>query len=481
MNEQNYSNNEIKGSSKKKKYRELISEEENARLHLMLYTAIIAGVVIVIFYFCVKRYDGIAEGWHTLMGILQPIIIGFIMAYLMNPIMKFFEKRFHRLVNRTGVEMTREKQKKTNKIIRGISSVIAIIILIGIVILFLYIVIPQFVDTINDLVNNIHEKIVGVIDWVDQLTGGRFATQLESARNDQNIDNTLNKAINFVKDYLNLGDNKTMFQTLAEWGMTAGKFIVNILIGIFVAVYVLMDKEKMKCQIKKLTYCIFPAKAGNFVIDVARKADELFYGFIIGKLIDSAIIGVICYFCMLIMRMPYPVVCSFIVGITNIIPVFGPYIGAVPTVTLIFVTDPMKGIYFLIYIIVLQQIDGNLIGPKILGQSTGISSFWVVVAITIGGGLFGIPGMIIGVPLMALILYIISRIGNYFLKRRKLPVNTRLYGQLYHVDAATGAMIMKTPDQDRDKKKALHLFNVKKLKKNIDAINSKVEDKKENK
>jgi predicted PurR-regulated permease PerM len=176
-------------------------------------------------------------------------------------------------------------------------------------------------------------------------------------------------------------------------------------------------------------------------MEIYRKAADIFYGFLIGKLIDSAIIGLICYVVMMILRMPYPLLVSVIIGVTNIIPVFGPYIGAVPTVIIIFLTEPMQGIYFLIFVIILQQVDGNIIGPKILGDSTGLSSFWVVVAIVVGGGLFGFPGMLLGVPTMALLYYLIGRFSKYLLRKRNLPVETEDYVNLERVDLQNNTMI----------------------------------------
>nr|MCR4798648.1 AI-2E family transporter [Lachnospiraceae bacterium] len=236
-------------------------------------------------------------------------------------------------------------------------------------------------------------------------------------------------------------------------GYGIGKFIVNIIIGIFVSVYVLMEKEKFKGQVKKLIYGVFSPHHGNTIMEVLRKANDIFFGFIIGKIIDSFIIGIICYVVMCLIGMPYAVLTSVIIGVTNIIPVFGPYIGAIPTVIIIFLTDPWMGIYFLIFVLILQQIDGNLIGPKILGDSTGISSFWVVLAIVVGGSLFGFMGMLLGVPTMALIYYIIGRMSNFLLRKRQLPEDTDRYLDLDHVDEETGKLITKDPEEEQKKER----------------------------
>ena len=178
-----------------------------------------------------------------------------------------------------------------------------------------------------------------------------------------------------------------------------------------------------------------------------RKADDVFGGFFIGKIIDSLIIGCICFVGLAILRMPYVALVSVIVGVTNIIPFFGPYIGAIPSVILIFLVDPMKGLYFIIFIIVLQQVDGNVIGPKILGNTTGLSPFWVIFAILLFGGSFGVIGMLFGVPIFAVLYYIIKRVVEHVLKKRRLPEGTDEYIELDTVDTVTNEVKMKATEE----------------------------------
>ena len=171
------------------------------------------------------------------------------------------------------------------------------------------------------------------------------------------------------------------------------------------------------------------------ILHLTKKSNEIFGGFIIGKIIDSMIIGVLCFFGLTLLKMPYILLISVIVGVTNVIPFFGPYIGAIPSAVLILLNDPIKGLYFLIFILVLQQLDGNVIGPKILGNSTGLSAFWVVFSILIAGGLFGIPGMLLGVPTFAVIYYIISMVVNRKLRKKQLPTDTDSYDEQGYVQA----------------------------------------------
>ena len=171
------------------------------------------------------------------------------------------------------------------------------------------------------------------------------------------------------------------------------------------------------------------------ILHLTIKSNEIFGGFIIGKIIDSAIIGVLCFAGLSILNMPYTMLVSVIVGVTNVIPFFGPYIGAIPSAILILLAEPKMGIYFIIFIIALQQFDGNVLGPKILGDSTGLSAFWVVFSILIGGGLFGVPGMILGVPTFAVVYYIVGMLVNNKLEKKKLPVKTDAYDEYSYVES----------------------------------------------
>ena len=210
--------------------------------------------------------------------------------------------------------------------------------------------------------------------------------------------------------------------------------LFHAVIGVIVSVYILFGKETFINQSKKATYAIFPTERANLLIHIAVKTNEIFGGFIIGKIIDSIIIGILCFIGTSLLNMPYAMLVSVIVGMTNVIPFFGPYIGAIPSAVLIALADPMKGVYFLIFILLLQQFDGNILGPKILGNSTGLSAFWVIVSILLGGGLFGILGMLFGVPAFAVIYYIVKLFLDNQLEKKKLPTESECYNGDSYVD-----------------------------------------------
>jgi predicted PurR-regulated permease PerM len=218
------------------------------------------------------------------------------------------------------------------------------------------------------------------------------------------------------------------------------KTVLNFLIGIIAMIYIMSIQESLVGQSKKIIYAIFPAKKGNVIIDTVRKSNKIFGGFVIGKIIDSAIIGVIAYVGCLLMKMPSALLVAFIIGVTNVIPFFGPFIGAVPSIALVLIQSPIHALYLAIFILILQQVDGNIIGPKILGESTGLSAFWVLTSILIAGGLFGFFGMLLGVPVFAVIYYIIQQILNYRMKTRNLSEKTEEYISLVEIDEKTNEM-----------------------------------------
>ena len=240
--------------------------------------------------------------------------------------------------------------------------------------------------------------------------------------------------------------------------LTVGVFnivseLFNLLIGLIVSVYVLFSKEVFMRQTKKMVYALLTPHNANLVLHFTKKSNEIFGGFIIGKVIDSAIIGVLCFVGLSLLKMPYVLLVSVIVGVTNVIPFFGPYIGAIPSAILIFLTNPLQGLYFLIFILVLQQVDGNLIGPKILGNSTGLSAFWVIFAILLGGGLFGFLGMLMGVPTFAVIYYIIQMIINHKLERKNLPQESDYYDEYSYVDDQGNYILSEQHDERKEKDK----------------------------
>ena len=287
-----------------------------------------------------------------------------------------------------------KKKEKAKTVSRCAGVILALVVLITIVTTLINMLIPELITSIRNLIFTLPAQINQLVKQMNhiQLDDSAMTTMLKNAMNEastslQNWMRTdlLNK-VNEVMTHLTVG----LYTLVME--------LFHAVIGVIVSVYILFGKETFINQSKKATYAIFPTERANLLIHIAVKTNEIFGGFIIGKIIDSIIIGILCFIGTSLLNMPYAMLVSVIVGMTNVIPFFGPYIGAIPSAVLIALADPMKGVYFLIFILLLQQFDGNILEPKILGNSTGLSAFWVIVSILLGGGLFGILGMLFGVP-----------------------------------------------------------------------------------
>ncbi len=409
-------------------------------------TSVLVICLCILFFFLIYRYNGFAAGWKKLTTILQPIIIGIVIAYLINPIMVFFETYLMR-----WIEPKMKKKEKAKKLCRTIATFGALLVFILIIVLLLVMLIPQLVESIQGLVTTLPAEVQNLINKTNKYLSG------DSEMADF-LENTLVYATNYVRDWAmnDLLPKSNAYLTSITSGLIGFfKVLLNIVVGLIVSVYLLFSKETFIGQLKKILYAIFKPRKANIIVETARKSNEIFGGFISGKILDSAIIGVLCYIVLMFMKMPYTVLVSVIVGVTNVIPFFGPFIGAVPSFLIIVLANPIQGIYFLIFIFILQQIDGNIIGPTILGDSTGLSPFWVVFAIMVGGGLFGFIGMLLGVPVFAVIYYIVEKLVNYFLQRRNLPRESEQYIEVERVNTTTNELqyLKKTPKKKRRKEK----------------------------
>ncbi len=384
---------------------------------------VLSGVILVFFAF--YRWGYILEFLKTIFRILTPFIYGLVLAYLLNPIVKFLDiKIFSKII----------KKKKKNKLTRVLALATSSILFIGIIVASISFLIPEVVKSIEMLISNFDIYLDNSKKFLLNIFNNRESIRLFIDSNYDLFSTSINKWLNdsFLSDFITHVSNSI-------WGIIM--FIYNIVIGFIISIYILYDKEKFKAQTKKLLYTIFDSERVNVIIDNIRYTDRVFLDFFGGKLIDSLIIGIICFICMLIFKMPYALLIAIIVGVTNIIPYFGPFIGAIPSAVLIFVVDPSKVIGFTIFIIILQQIDGNIIGPKILGSKTGLSSFWVLLSLLIFGGLFGIVGMIIGVPILSILYSFVNGLAKKKLEKKKLPVNSKDYENLKSIDVKTGKPI----------------------------------------
>lgn len=389
-------------------------------------TAFVVIILCMLCFFVLLRMDDISKVLKLIFNILRPIIYGLAIAYLLNPIVKTVERYL-----KPWVEKRFPNFKKTQKLCRGIGIVAALVVMLAVISALFNMLIPELYRSIRNLAltlpGQINEALRNLTVLMSQdTTLGKFFTTF------------LTEATTFFQNWMRtdlLSQVNDFMSHLTEGVFNVVNEVMNAVIGIIVSVYVLYSKEKFSMQSKKIIYALFKPSHANMILHLSIKSNTIFGGFIIGKIIDSAIIGVLCFIGLSVLDMPYTVLVSVIVGVTNVIPFFGPYIGAIPSAILIMLSDPKMGIYFILFILVLQQLDGNVIGPKILGDSTGLSAFWVMFSILLGGGLFGFVGMILGVPTFAVFYYIVNMLINNKLEKRKLPIETDCYDKMSYVDS----------------------------------------------
>ena len=387
-------------------------------------TMFLVIMACVVLYFALLRLDSITNAVSMVIDVLKPILYGMVIAYLLNPIVKQVDRI---LVPRLEKYMQKNRAKKCS---RGIGVILSLVFLFALITALCNMLIPELVKSIRDLIITLPGQLNNVVDWFNHLQASDTAMGI-LMRNALEVGTTTLQ--NWLRTDL-MPQVNTIMSNLTVGVLNILNEVLNFLIGLIVSVYLLFSKEQYSAQCKKMTYAFLKTNHANMLLHLTKKSNEIFGGFIIGKIIDSAIIGVLCFIGLSLIKMPYTLLVSVIVGVTNVIPFFGPYIGAIPSAFLILLSDPKKGLYFIIFILVLQQIDGNVIGPKILGNSTGLSPFWVVFSILIGGGMFGFVGMIMGVPTFAVIYYIISMITSQRLERKNLPLTTVHYGVKSYVN-----------------------------------------------
>ena len=393
-----------------------------------VFIAIAAGLV---FYFALLRMPSIAQGFKKTISVLKPILYGLGIAFLLNPIVIIVDNHLRPFL----CEKFGDSEKKKNrmyKISRTTGIFLAITVLMFIIIMLLNMIIPELYTSIKNMIMTVPYQLNELVDNIASLN-------VKDTTLNQLLGSAIKEASDFLEHWMKT-DLLTRVNVIMT-NLTVGVFNIitgmfNFIIGIIISIYVLYSKEVFTKQSKKLVYALFKASHANVIIHIVNKSNYIFGGFIIGKIIDSLIIGILCFLGLSVLHMPYTLLVSVIVGATNVIPFFGPYIGAIPSAILITLNDPKMGIYFVIFVIILQQIDGNIIGPKILGDYTGLSVFWVMFAILVGGGIFGVPGMILGVPTFAVIYYIINLFLENQLKNKNLPQDTNAYAKPSYVDSS---------------------------------------------
>lgn len=357
-----------------------------------------------------------------IISVLMPIIDGFVLAFLIAPLVNLFERRLmFPLYKKRNITLTKRLFTQTRLLSIFVSYVSVSVLLYS----FFQFVVPQIYNSILSIIGQLPQYISNVAAALDEFF--HHNPEMEE----------------YIAEFLSYfsGVNQELLSSLNGIVRTFSMSIIsvfrqilNLTIGIVVSIYLLFSKEKFIAQSKKLIYSVFERSTANNLISDFQMINRTFIGFLGGKIVDSIIIGILCYVCISFIGTPYPLLISVIVGVTNIIPYFGPFIGAIPSALLVLMVDPMECLYFVIFIFLLQQFDGNILGPKILGDSIGVSAFWIIFSVTVFGGLLGVLGMVIGVPLFAVIYNLVNRRVRKNLKKRGYPVETDDYKFMVKID-----------------------------------------------
>ncbi len=409
---------------------------------IMIFCIVAASISFFFMLFYLKQIKDFFVG---IIRTLAPVNIGIVIAYLLNPVVNTIEGWFLQFLAHFKM-----RTRTRRKLAKGLGITLSMLMFLALITVLLRFVIPEVYDSLITLVGNIRVYIASFYNYAS----GLFADNPEIQ---EKVTEVLNNASTYVLGWINgefINNVTSTMGRLTTGIMGAAKTVINIFLGLCVTVYLLISKDNIIGQIKKLMYANMKGEKVNVILAVARQADSIFGGFISGKLLDSLIIGIICFIGISILKMPYVVLISVVIGITNVIPIFGPWIGAIPCTILVLIADPPKAIIFMIFILALQQFDGNILGPNILGDSTGLSAFWVVVAITLGGGLFKVVGMVLGVPTLATIYFLFKTYTEFKLKQRNMPVQSVSYTRIKRIDPETNvAEFLDSSMTKREKKK----------------------------
>lgn len=401
-----------------------------------LWGATAFGVVAasMLLYYTIFHMKSVISGIRFFLSVIAPVIYGFVIAYILSGVVKFLEEQvIYEILKRKGIKT----KARSRRVIRWCCVFLSIAFMIIVIYALIMMILPQLIRSISNIIYSFPIYMNSTERWLNTLVEKGWKL-------DENTIALLNQYSTMAQNYLTgtiLPRIQDMLMNISSGVFNVVTVIKNLIVGAVVSLYLLADKESFVAKGKMILYALFSKEHANAIIHSFRFTHKVFGGFISGKLLDSAIIGVLCYVGITIMNMPYTILISVIIGVTNIIPFFGPYLGAIPCAFLILLVSPMKGLYFIIFLIILQQFDGNILGPKILGDSTGLSSFMVILAILIGGGFFGIAGMLVGVPLFAVFYAAMINLLQSSLADKGLPTEEVTYINIDCLDEQSGEVI----------------------------------------
>ena len=361
----------------------------------------ISGILVVAFYTLINNVEPLYGVFQAIFVALSPFIYGIGIAFLLNPLRKIIEYSW---LGKTKLK------PRTKKVIASFGA-----LFIGIIMLFVFfsILIPQMISSIQTFLSSFEGYVDSARNFFE--SNNFFSDDLLKTLNP-----VIDKGVSMLGDWVS--NIASSLNAILMYSVIFAKSVMNFLIGMIIALYILLDEINLKRQIKKVLYALLPEKTTKSILRTTRLTINTFNSFVAGKAVDSLIIGILCYIILSFMKMPYTPLISVVVGVTNMIPVFGPFLGAVPSILILLLVDPFKALEFSIFILILQQVDGNIIGPRILGGAVGLPTLYVMFAIIIGGALFGIVGMFIGVPVFSVIFVLVSEFIHRQLDKKNITI-----------------------------------------------------------
>ena len=451
------------------------------------FVLIVCGAVLIFLNNWVSNTH-FSVGFETLNNTLAPVYIGSIFAFILCPVYNACVKACYNKMlagskrkgysmgsmimhGDSGIEIDKEEKRSILTVARAAATIVCVVLVVGLVGLFVYFVVPQVVASGVNLINTMPERLETLSEWCS-LHFARFPMIATWVDNVANAGNT--EILAWVQKHILSGNAVSIATMVSNGVITAVKYVANAFIGLLIMVYLLNYKERLFAIMRKFVNATCSTKRKATLYEFASIVNETFIGFIVGRIIDSFIIGVLTVIVMKICSIPFALMIGLIIGVTNVIPFFGPFIGAIPSIFILMLEEPVDALYFVIIIVIIQQLDGNVIGPKIVGNAIGISSFWVLLSVLIGGGLFGFPGMALGVPVFAVIYRYADKITMASLRRKDKDTNTSYYFSLEPYGIEDGEV-----DLDPEKKKDSSFIDIIRNRRKTDADNRHKNDQKD--
>lgn len=381
---------------KKNKYFEMLKSFVSNIWYVIVLVVVCTSIVMMI-----MNWEKTTQVFSRLISVLMPFIIGFFLAYLINPLIKMIAKQLNRI-----------SKDRFLRVKKGISVGVAYVVILGIITIIIMYIFPQITESTKEL----GKSLTKGYDYIMN-----HKSEMQSKIPFINIDSIMDFVKNYLSgDLLNIGSK--IFPYIYNLSSSLFSLVYNIFFGIVISIYIVLDSKNIVNSMRRIVYAVSPKNKAEGIWKTFLKCNHIFNGFLFGKAVDSLIIGILCFIAMTILQLPYALLLSIIVCITNMIPYFGPFIGAVPGVLIYLFINPKLSIVFAVMILILQQFDGWYLGPKILGDLTGIKPLWVIFGITVGGAYFGVMGMFLGVPATAVLMYLVDLFIEKKLRKKEIDL-----------------------------------------------------------